>query len=231
MAGRARGIPAALALELHGLDLALQGEPGRLQEKFAWGSRRKDMLQAFTLLALLQATGAAAALCVPVAALGGTRQGAFDVAGLAFAVGSALYHVGIAGLRWWGSRLDATVQTSDIYAVAEEGEEGGEESEDEGSGGAGGRGLAPGGRGPAGGPPAGAGCPPSKLSTGRWRGCTWGWLWPCSPSTSPLGARGAAAGPACAPALSGSAWPPGWCGRPPSPPTSGATRLRRAPPR
>jgi len=144
-AGRARGIPAALALELHGLDLALQGGPGRLQEKFAWGSRRKDMLQAFTLLALLQATGAAAALCVLVAAWGGTRRGAFDVAGLAFAVGSALYHVGIAGLRWWGSRLDATVQTSDIYAVAEEGGEGGEESEDEGSGRGGGAGAGAGG--------------------------------------------------------------------------------------
>ena len=85
----------------------------------------RDGSAQFTLLALLQATGAAAALCVPVAAWGGTRRGAFDVAGLAFAVGSALYHVGIAGLRWWGSRLDATVQTSDIYAVAEEGGEGG----------------------------------------------------------------------------------------------------------
>jgi len=130
-AARAWGLPVALALELHGLDLALQGGTGHLQEKFAWGSRRKDMLQAFTLLALLQAAGAAAALCLPVLALGGIHRGTFDLAGLAFAVGSALYHMGIAGLRWWGSRLDTTVQRSDIYAVAEEGEE---EEEEEGEG-------------------------------------------------------------------------------------------------
>ena len=125
---RARGLPSALALELHALDLALQGGSG-LRDKFSWGSRRKDMLHAFTALALLQAIGAVAAMCLAVAAVGGTHRGTFDLAGVAFVVGSALYHVGIAALRWWAARLEGTVQRSDIYAVAEEGE--GEEDEDE----------------------------------------------------------------------------------------------------